>query len=304
MTKINLELMPTDLAKELIIVALEHLDTWPIRTPERFRNAILGEGFFAVNPLLEGMDAQHGKFLKKLIQDTVSEGCMIDFGYMPNEVIKAESLRARTAFESGELMHPYEKWLGVTAWEGGANGYLISQHPIYPDETLVLELYGVSIPDVGPAIVLYDIVSVKIAGPLHTIMSPHNMSIKQSEKEMRARASNSVDPMVTMLRLLADASIPVERVDAPERLNRVRAKQGKFMIPEHSVVQVRDYITSFKHSQTARINRGGTHASPIAHWRKAHQRTLATGKVIPVRSSKVNWRDQEEMHRLFYRVPT
>lgn len=303
MNRFNIELMPQDLARELLVIALEHLAEWPIKTPERFRNAVLGNGFFAVNPLLVGIDEDQAAFLKRMIQRAIQEGCMIDFGFIPNEIIKSESVRARTAFESGELIHPYDAWIGLSIWEGGSNGYLISQHPVYPDETLVLELYGVAIPGVGDAVILYDIVSIKIAGPLNTVMSPHRMKIEQTEKELQQRASNALDPMVTMLRLLADASIPVTRIEQPERLNRVRVKQGKFAIPEHVVVYVKDYVTAFQHSPVAKgSSKGGTHASPTAHWRKSHMRHLATGKVVKVRSTKVNWRDQEEMHRLFYRV--
>lgn len=286
-----------------MMLALEHLVDWPIKTPERFRNAILGEGFFGVNPLLSNFDRSNALFLKKLIQDTVAKGCMIDFGFIPNEVIKEESTRAREVFERGELIHPYEKWLGLSSWEGGSNGYLISPNPLYPDEIVVLELYGVSVPNVGDCIILYDIISIKIAGLNNTILSPHNYKIDQTEQQLKGRASNSLDPMVTMLRLLADVSIPVVRVDRPERLNRVRVRQGKFPIPDHTKVHVKDYITSFKHSASSKSSsKGGTHASPVAHWRKAHLRHLTTGRVIPVRSSKVNFRDQEEMHRLFYKV--
>jgi hypothetical protein len=106
-----------------------------------------------------------------------------------------------------------------------------------------------------------------------------------------------------MLRLLADASIPITYREAPERLNKARVKQGKTPIPAHTTVHTHDYVTSFSHRSTVRgPSKGGHHASPIAHWRREHFRHLADGRVIPVKSSKVNWRDHEELHRMFYRI--
>jgi hypothetical protein len=84
-------------------------------------------------------------------------------------------------------------------------------------------------------------------------------------------------------------------------LNKARAKKGLTEIPSHTMVQTRDYVTAFRHGQSH--HEKGKHASPIAHWRRAHKRQLASGLIVPVRSSKVNWREAEEMHRLFYRVP-
>jgi hypothetical protein len=69
-------------------------------------------------------------------------------------------------------------------------------------------------------------------------------------------------------------------------------------------VETRDYVSLFA-AAVASIKRNqgtGHHASPVPHWRRAHQRHLVSGKVIPVRSTKVNWRDHGELHRLFSRV--
>lgn len=298
---------PQEDAQEVITMILEHLADWPIKSPEAFRNTILGDGVLAINPLLNLNDDRDVRFLKNALRNVVVEGCMIDFGFIPNEVIIAESVRARQPFEAGEFQHPYESWLGISRWEGGHNGYYITPHPHFPGETLVIELYGVSLPNIGNAVLIYDMVSIKIQGPGDTLVSPAHMdypSHTETEFELRARGSNSLDPLVAMLRLLADASIPIERHEAPERLNRARAKQGKFLIPDHTVVNTRDYVASFHGATASRTSKGGHHASPVAHWRRAHQRHLTTGKVVPVRSSKVNWREVEELHRLFYKVRT
>ena len=297
-------LMPQKQATEILLEVTQHLADWPIRSAEGFRNAAL-YGAVGMNPLLNLKNNGEAIFIKNMLQRVITEGRMIDFGFIPNEIIKAESLRAREAFETNELQHPYSEWLGVSAWEGGMNGYLISPSPYDSGEIIVLELYGVSVPGVLDVIFVYDIVSIKVIGPGHTNVAPTEMQDPEYNRteELQKRGANSLDPLVAMLRFLADATIPVIDCPAPERLNRKRLAQGKFLIPAHSVVQTRDYISAFHATKHARgEDRGGHHSSPVSHWRRAHMRNLSDGRVIPVRSAKVNWRDVEDFHRLFYRT--
>jgi len=299
-------LMPQEEAVKAVTWIFEHLASSPTRSPEAFRNAILGDGGIAINPMLQIRDEGHAVFLKDLIHRTVAEGRMIDFGYLPNTIIKTESTRARQMFEAGEFVHPYDSWLATTSWEGGFNGYYFCPHPQWDGAVLVIELYGVQMPNGVNAILLYDMVSIKIEGPNHTIVSPAIMDAAQmmTDEELRARGSNSLDPLVTMLRLLADASIPVVAKPAPDRLNKARAKHGKYQIPGHHQVQTKDYVAHFLSlsSKTRGEAKGGHHASPTAHWRRSHLRHLADGRVVQVKSAKVNWRDNETLHRMFYKL--
>lgn len=295
--------MPQDQARQFVVDLVTHLADWPIKTAAGFRNAIVGKNsVIAINPLLGIEKEDDVNFLTGILRRTVTEGRMIDFGFLPNELIKRESNRSRDLFESGELLHPYESWIGVTSWEGGMNGYYFSPHPYEPEKTLCVELYGVSMPNVTDAILVYDIVSIEIVGPGNTIFYPANYVVPQSMDDNMARAANSVDPLCTMLRILADASIPVVDHPEPVKLNRARAKRGEAPIPAHTEVLTKDYVALYKAAVVEHIARGGTHASPMAHWRRAHMRHLSSGRVVPVRSTKVNWRDNEELHRLFYRV--
>ena len=299
-------LMPDDLATSFMIEALENLAAKPIKTAETFRNAVLGDGMFAANPLLGFPDSKDVLYVQNMIRTTIAGGRMIDFGFMPNEMIKTESIRSRPMFEAGELQHPYEDWLGVSAWEGGMCGYLVCPHPDRPDETVVIELYGVELDLSPPAIILYDMVSIH-ATPEGTNVSPAHMKdpSQNTEKELWSRGANSLDPLVTMLRLLADASVPVTDNPSPVKLNKARLKRDRFLIPPHATVHTKDYVTAFHAAKIERKpGKGGHHASPIAHTRREHKRHLRSGKVVPVRSSKVNWRDNAELHRLFYRVPS
>jgi hypothetical protein len=303
--KNGLVYLPQDLAKEVLLVALEHLRDWPIKTAERFRNAIIGPmATLALNPVLGIEDESAVNYLKTAIGKTVAEGRMINFDFLPNQLLKEESTRSRHMFEAGELQHPYDYWVALSRWEGGSCGYYIAPHPYRPNQTLVVELYGVSFPHGVELIIIYDIVSIEVRGIDDTLIHPFDTTIQNSPKQLQERGANSLDPLVTMLRILADASIPIVDVPAPEKLNRKRITQGKPPIPPHMEVHTRDYVAQFKSARSPKGEyKGGHHASPISHWRRSHKRTLADGRIIPVRQTKVNWRASEELHRLFYRVP-
>lgn len=294
-------------ARFLIQEVITHIADWPVKSAAAFRNAIIGEmGTLAVNPMLDLHSEKDARFLRDLISRTVEEGRMIDFGFIPNEVLKDESWRSRDLFEIGELTQPFDDWLGVSSWEGGFNGYHISPHPFFPGQLLILELYGVSMPDVVDVIVVYDIISIEIKGLHNTMVYPATLvkGAPIDDESNKRRGSNSLDPLVTMLKLLSDGSVPIKHEPAPEKLNKARAAKGRFPIPAHTTVLTRDYVTQWHGGQPKHrhADKGGSHASPIAHWRRAHIRQLASGKVVAVRSSKVNWRTTEDLHRMFYKV--
>jgi len=311
--------LENELASEAMIQLFQHLSSWKLPSAEAYRNASMSNDHgFALNPLmdLKGIsDDDSWRFLKNTIERTVREGRMIDFGHLPNQFLIDEAIRAREPFEAGELAHPYPSWLGVHSWEGGFNGYHVSTHPKYPGSILVIETYGLRVPPHGvrhggktlgdfDVILVYDIVSIKVNGPDQTILSPSLMLDEASNTEaaMRARAANSLDPMVTMLSLLSNATVPVLRKYVPDKLNKARAKAGRHPLPPHSIVKSQDYISMIaSHNKVAIARGGGHHASPVPHWRRSHPRVLASGRMVQVKASKVNWRDGEELHRMFYR---
>jgi hypothetical protein len=289
---------------------MEHLADWPIRSPEAFRNAMLGPmATCAINPMFGITEKEELDFMRDRVGNAIAEGRMIDFGFIPNELMKQESLKSRTMFEAGELQHPYGDWVATSTWEGGFNGYYFWVDPEDPRDTLCFELYGVAFPppEAIDVVLIYDIIKIEAEGigethisAAKTLMEDYNTDNEQLE----LRGANCLDPLVTMLRLLADASVPIIDHPEPIKLNRRRVAQGKFPIPAHASVLTKDYVSSFHAAKNAKApSKGGHHASPMAHWRRGHKRQLASGQVVPVRSSKVNWRNTETLHRLFYRVP-
>lgn len=292
--------------------ALFSLATRPFKTAELVRNTILGtsdRGICVANPLL-ALKQENMNWIFSRVKDAIKEGRMIDFGFIPNDVIKTESIRARTMFEGGDFQPPFEDWVGVTAWEGGYNIYYVAHQTEtkVENEILVVEMYGVQL-DEHDMILYMDSVFIKLTdGKKGVIISPINAvdPRMEDEAECRRRGSNSLDPLVAMLRFLSDASIPVILHEAPVKLNKARAAKGKVLIPDHIQVETKDYVSKFMAANRAGCTKGpglgGHHASPIAHYRRSHMRHLSNGKSIPVKSSKVNWRDINDLHRLFYKV--
>lgn len=300
--------MPQADARLLIMEAIDHLEEWALPSAESFRNAVLGNGLIGINPMLQISTIEQAKLLQNLISDVIRDGRMIDFGTVPNEVFKAESIRSRVLFENGDLPHPYEDWLAVARWEGGLNGYYFSQRPGHPNHVLCMELYGVRLKSGHDLILIYDIIHVEAKSIGDTLVTPATTVIEEAnldKKGLEARGANCLDPLVTFLGMLSDASIPIIDHPAPDKLNRQRVKQGKYSIPAHSAVMTKDYVSAFRGSGSSKgESKGGHHASPVAHMRRAHMRHIHNpDRIIPVRSSKVNWRTQEELHRLFYRIP-
>src|SRR5262245_22539874 len=147
-------------ALDVMISVLDHLAEWPMKSVECFRNAALGDAIFGVNPALDIKEDITAKHMLSNIRQTIIEGRMIDFGMIPNAVLKETSTSCREPFESGELAHPFDTWLGVMPWEGGFTAYHVAKHEKYPGTIAVCELYGVTNPRGGHALILYDIVAV------------------------------------------------------------------------------------------------------------------------------------------------
>lgn len=81
---------------------------------------------------------------------------------------------------------------------------------------------------------------------------------------------------------------------APSIANRKRVRQGKYPIPAHYDVDAAEYLTALRAEKESH-DRGGTHASPIPHLRRAHERVLANGSRIWVSFSLVNVRNEGDI---------
>jgi hypothetical protein len=113
---------------------------------------------------------------------------------------------------------------------------------------------------------------------------------------------------MTGLLLLATDGVAVDRIPAPDKLNKHRTKAGKPAIPAHWHVHTGPYVTALTHRDQRHKNaQGGHHASPVPHLRRGHRRILSAyhgGQTIWVRDAVVNIKDGKElpagMGRSFY----
>ena len=86
----------------------------------------------------------------------------------------------------------------------------------------------------------------------------------------------------------------IDLKQAPSIANKRRVRQGKHPLPAHYDVDAAEYLTALRTERDSQ-DRGGTHASPIPHLRRAHERVLGNGKRIWVSSSLVNVRNEGDI---------
>lgn len=89
--------------------------------------------------------------------------------------------------------------------------------------------------------------------------------------------------------LLMSRNTYVDAEPAPEKLNKKRALKGKPPITEVRHIKIRT-----DERLVARGHQGGSHASPVMHWRRGHMRRLESGKLVPVAPTIVNASDEHK----------
>lgn len=89
--------------------------------------------------------------------------------------------------------------------------------------------------------------------------------LKVMQKHMNMAADYYLAVYLTLM--LCSQTTEIRREFAPVKLNKARIKRGNFPLPDHRVViLVPDKWKIQKQSQ------GGTHRSPVLHWRRSHKR--------------------------------
>jgi hypothetical protein len=98
------------------------------------------------------------------------------------------------------------------------------------------------------------------------------------------------DIIAVILSLIADARSPVARVEAPDKLNKARAKRGKPPIPPYWRIEPPKPTVLVPNAARDAVatKSGGTHASPRPHERRGHPRHLSGDRTVWVRSARVN----------------
>jgi len=79
--------------------------------------------------------------------------------------------------------------------------------------------------------------------------------------------------------LLMSPHVKTEHTPAPVKLNKARTAKGKPVIGNRYKITLRDFKA--ERDPVSRMV-GGSHASPIPHWRRGHIRRLDDNRIIPV----------------------
>lgn len=103
------------------------------------------------------------------------------------------------------------------------------------------------------------------------------------------RLAASLYPLAIAILNTHGCSIDLKR--APGVTNARRKRLGKGALPAHHDVDASEYVTALR-ATAGSADRGGTHASPIPHLRRGHERVLSDGKRIWVRSALINVRNE------------
>lgn len=105
-------------------------------------------------------------------------------------------------------------------------------------------------------------------------------------------AATSLYPLAIAILNTRGCRIDLKR--APGVINARRNRLGKSSIPAHYDVDASEYLSALR-SSTGSAARNGTHASPIPHLRRAHERVLPNGSRIWIQSALINVRSEGDI---------
>lgn len=269
--------------------------------------------------------------VERLAHDAVRYGRMIDFGYLPNAVIKQGGERGGPLWNAGGLGQPFtDPWILYHTWDVfDADGAPADEHrePGAPAEVavyLINPLAGpfgnVEVCELQPAsfndeklLVISDrgvFFVVEGALPenkyecsitpsmLRFMTGPaqaHADVLNNNSAPAAAAAGNIGDPLMTALLILNTRGVDRETVVAPEKVNRARARKGAPLIPNYDRVNSGPYVTAIMARRSGRqgVPKGGTHASPTPHLRLGHPRTYSSGRSIFIQDTLVNVTEEQ-----------
>jgi len=82
--------------------------------------------------------------------------------------------------------------------------------------------------------------------------------------------------------MLSSRSTQIDRVPAPDKLNKQRVKRGRVAIAPHTVVSIIPRDVAARMRADREDAQGQLRASPRLHWRRSHRRTYASGKTLVI----------------------
>jgi hypothetical protein len=256
--------------------------------------------------------------LGEMLYDAVLRGRMIDFGYLPNEVIKDGGMHAGPMWNAGAYGQPFRQpWVLYHTWHETEEGNLVAVYlinlidPKQPTGDFeIVELQPIS---VGPERLLLigdralfesDPEKPLMDKKYRCIVAPNLIRYVDDDEASAqvnnggapdgAAAGNVGDPLMTALSILHTRNVERETIRVSDKLQRARKSSGKLPIPPYDRVVTAPYVTAILNRGKRRArseDHGGHHASPIAHIRRGHPRTYADGSRTFIRDTLVNVSD-------------
>jgi hypothetical protein len=86
-------------------------------------------------------------------------------------------------------------------------------------------------------------------------------------KESIISLMDEVRLSMSLIAILASGKVPFDRIEAPAKLNKKRAKRGRPLIPEYKVLNL-----TYPKRPSSGMREPGTHSSPRVHVRRGHVR--------------------------------
>jgi hypothetical protein len=315
-------------ARARAVAAIEHGDdehgssyqaeNQVLLTPEAVRKLIMSDDGITVYTQLESQEeltegpeperemmveslAAHAKELFPIfashVKDIVREGRLITTGMAPRwEALNAEIPRIVDLFRRGYLPHPFH-----------AGGYALSfQHPsrrtfllvVHPDPNeptkMALDVLVAMRESIGSGWETYfELVingHISFEGKIHITANMDLVGRLSEERALDIIETHSTHLLFALM-MMNTKWVTTEKLQVSDKLNNARRKSGKEPLPDMLNVLGAEYVTVINgmHRAGSRDEPVGTHASPVAHLRRAHIRRLPLRDVM-VRETRVNMR--------------
>jgi hypothetical protein len=318
------------LGNDTFSLGLEEFDSFTM-TPERIRDLCLA-GKISSGPGLIAEYMPTGNELNtitQMVQHAVSRGQLLNFGYWPNDMIKASAKHAGKLYVQGALAHPFSSpYIILHTWDDKTNppplqgdrtvasAYLVNPYPDSGDGLCIdfeaMELEGITVKGdrclgVGDRLTLDAMESKQCDGYAVNIVPfilrfPADIIASfgiRAKDPMRAAAANVLDPVMTALGILATRGVKSETIQASDKFIKARKKLGRSVPPPYRKIDSKPYVTAImaRKEREPRESQGGTHASPKPHIRMGHFRHYKSGEKSFVHDTLVN--ATEEMKNKF-----
>lgn len=281
--------------------SLDDLGRWDATVPQ-IREAVFAfhvtamrmvEGMIPREALIFMPSQREVESAAEMAYEAFQAGRVIDFGHLPNDVMKQGGARGGPLYTRGALGLPFlAPWVLFHTWEGGACCYLINPLGSEPTqgELEICELHPVRWKD-SNILLIADRLMMDPADEdeenhpgqyasrvapcvLRFLPGPEVARMNNHGDPANAASGNCLDPLMTALLILNTRNVGRETVRPDGKLNKARAKSGKLPIPPFVRVDTGPYVTAIQARKTSRRGEalGGTHAPPKYHIRLGHPR--------------------------------